>query len=126
MIHIIHTSLFQYLEKRFGPTARRLASITNFMQFSVFTGIIIYTPSLALEATTGLNGYLSTVLVGFFCTFYSTVGGLKAVIITDLLQAALMFACVIAVIAVGLADLDSDFWSVIEIADTGDRLNFFK
>jgi sodium-coupled monocarboxylate transporter 8/12 len=48
--------------------------------------IVLYVPALTLEAVTGLPRTVSIVLVGMVCVFYSTIGGIKAVIITDLFQ----------------------------------------
>ena len=39
------------------------------------------------------------------CTFYSTLGGLKAVLATDVFQSLLMFAAIFAIIIVGSAKL---------------------
>ncbi|XP_044595593.1 putative sodium-dependent multivitamin transporter [Cotesia glomerata] len=119
-------SVFEYLEKRFGVTSRLIASITNFIQINFYTGIVIYAPALALEATTGLNENMSIILIGLICTFYSSIGGIKAIIVTDLLQGALMFICVCCVISVGLSDIEGGVWSVFDTAHKGGRLNFFN
>jgi sodium-coupled monocarboxylate transporter 8/12 len=47
----------------------------------LYMGIVLYAPAIALEAVTGLSYYVSTALVGVVCTFYSTIGGMKAVLI---------------------------------------------
>lgn len=52
----------------------------------LYMGIVLYAPSIALEAVTGLHLELSITLVGLVCVFYSTIGGIKAVIITDVFQ----------------------------------------
>lgn len=107
-------------------TARLVASIANFSQVAFYTGVVIYAPSLALEATTGLNGTISTLLIGLICTFYSTIGGIKAVIITDLLQGALMYVCVFCVLIIGIGQIDGGISGVFQIASERGRLNFFK
>ncbi|XP_063977408.1 putative sodium-dependent multivitamin transporter [Diachasmimorpha longicaudata] len=119
-------SVFEYLERRFGVTARLVASLANFLQTSLYTGVVIYAPSLALEATTGLNGTTSILLIGLICTFYSTIGGIKAVIITDLIQGALMYICVFCVIGVALSEIDGGVAKVIEVSSEGGRINFFN
>ena len=43
-------------------------------------------PSLALSAVTGINKVLAVLSIGLVCTFYSTIGGMKAVLITDVFQ----------------------------------------
>jgi len=48
--------------------------------------MVLYAPSIALGAVTELSVVSSIVLVGLVCIFYSTIGGIKAVIITDVFQ----------------------------------------
>lgn len=56
----------------------------------LYIGIVLFAPALALNAVTGLNKVLSIVAVGVVCTFYSTIGGMKAVLITDMFQVQLL------------------------------------
>ena len=44
--------------------------------------------------TLGLSQLGSILAVGLVCTFYSTLGGIKAVLITDVFQSLLMFASI--------------------------------
>lgn len=52
----------------------------------LYMGIVHYAPALAVEAVTGIPQIWSIIMVGVICIFYSTVGGIKAVIITDVFQ----------------------------------------
>jgi sodium-coupled monocarboxylate transporter 8/12 len=76
----------QYLELRFGQVTRLAASVAFSLQMILYMGIVLYAPALALEAVTGLSKTLSGLIIGLVCTFYSTIGGMKAVIITDVFQ----------------------------------------
>ncbi|KAK0089533.1 hypothetical protein PV325_006866 [Microctonus aethiopoides] len=116
-------SVYEYLQRRFGVATRLVACTACFILINLYTGVVIYAPALALEATTGLDGTTSILLIGFICTFYSSIGGIKAVIITDVLQGALMLICVYSVIGVALADIDGGIWTVIERAQKGGRFN---
>ncbi|XP_051158287.1 putative sodium-dependent multivitamin transporter [Leptopilina boulardi] len=118
-------SVTEYLEKRFGPTCRRMASVANALQLILYTGVVLYAPSLALEATTGLSRTLSILLIGIICTFYSTIGGIKAVLITDVFQGILMFAALIGIIGVAVYEVDGGFFNVWTISDKGQRIEFF-
>lgn len=66
--------------------ARLVASLAFSLQMILYMGIVLYAPALALEAVTGLSKTLSVLSIGLVCTFYSTIGGMKAVIITDVFQ----------------------------------------
>jgi len=59
---------------------------------------VLFGPSLALGAVTKLSVTSSVILMGIICTFYTSIGGLKAVIWTDVIQFILMFAGIIAVV----------------------------
>lgn len=117
---------FQYLEKRFGVRARLVASIGNFLQLMLYTGVVLFAPSLALEATTGLSGDINVLLIGLICTFYSTVGGIKAVLVTDVFQGLLMFAGVGCVLAVASIELEGGLSNVWSISQKGGRIDFFE
>lgn len=52
----------------------------------LYMSVVLYTPSIALKTVTGLSIASSITLVGLVCVFYSTIGGIKAVIITDVFQ----------------------------------------
>lgn len=77
---------FQYLEKRFGYTTRLLASLTYSLQMILYMGVVLYAPALALEAVTKWSITTSIWTIGLVCTFYSTIGGMKAVLVTDVFQ----------------------------------------
>lgn len=74
------------MEKRFGRLTRTFTSIAFSIQMILYTSMVLYAPSIALEAVTGMSLVSSLTLVGVVCVFYSTIGGIKAVIITDVFQ----------------------------------------
>ena len=53
---------------------------------TLYMAIVVYAPALALSQVTGVNLYLSVCLICFVCIFYTTLGGMKAVLWTDTLQ----------------------------------------
>ena len=94
--------------------------------------------------TIGLSQLGSILAVGLVCTFYSTLGGIKAVLITDVFQSLLMFASIGtyknyfqfherkiyflifptgSVIIGGAIHLNGDLGTVLEQSE--DRLQFF-
>ncbi|XP_066602044.1 putative sodium-dependent multivitamin transporter [Prorops nasuta] len=117
------TSSFEYLEKRFGAGARTVASIISWLQLLLYSGVVLYAPAIALEATTGLSKTLSIVIIGLVCAFYSSIGGIKAVLMTDVFQGGLMFVSLFAIIgtaAHAVGGLDS-IW---RYAEEGGRIQF--
>ncbi|CAG5074094.1 Similar to CG32669: Putative sodium-dependent multivitamin transporter (Drosophila melanogaster), partial [Cotesia congregata] len=117
------TSTYEYLEKRFGGSARILASSIVWLQMLLYSGIVLYAPALAFKTTTGMEKLTSILSVGLACAFYSSIGGIKAVLITDIFQAFLMFASLIIIIATAASSVGG-LDKIWEIAGEGGRLNF--
>ncbi|EDS39425.1 conserved hypothetical protein [Culex quinquefasciatus] len=67
--------------------------------------IVIYVPALAFNQVTGVNVHLITPLVCVICIFYTCVGGLKAVVWTDVIQTVLMFGAMLLIIVKGTYDV---------------------
>ena len=66
-------------------------------------GIVIYLPALALSTTIGIDIYFAIIVMGALAVLYTYMGGIEAVIWTDVIQVTVLF--------VGL------FYIAIEIGD---------
>ncbi|XP_027525280.1 sodium-dependent multivitamin transporter [Corapipo altera] len=95
------TSTYEYLELRFNKTVRVLGTVTFIFQMVIYMGVVLYAPALALNAVTGFDLWSAVLTIGLVCTLYTTLGGLKAVIWTDVFQTLVMVAGQLAVIVVG-------------------------
>jgi len=85
-------SVFSYLETRFHPAIRMLASaLCIVMQIGSRMSIILFLPSLAIATITGIDVLWSILIMGGFTILYTTLGGMKAVIWTDVVQVVVMF-----------------------------------
>ncbi|XP_011693528.1 PREDICTED: putative sodium-dependent multivitamin transporter [Wasmannia auropunctata] len=117
-------SIYEYLEKRFGLYLRLLVSAANFFETMLLTGVMLYAPSLALEATTGLSSIMSILILAVICTFYSTLGGIKAVLITDIFQGLLMLVALSIIVFVIAQNIDGGLVGIWNIAQEAHRINF--
>ncbi|XP_007088963.2 sodium-dependent multivitamin transporter isoform X1 [Panthera tigris] len=95
------TSAYEYLELRFNKAVRICGTVTFIFQMVIYMGVVLYAPSLALNAVTGFDLWLSVLTLGIVCTIYTALGGLKAVIWTDVFQTLVMFLGQLVVIIVG-------------------------
>ncbi|MEP7187278.1 MAG: sodium/solute symporter, partial [Rhodanobacter sp.] len=85
-------SVFSYLETRFHPAIRMMASaLCIVMQIGSRMSIILFLPALAISTITGIDVLWSILLMGGFTILYTTLGGMKAVIWTDVVQVVVMF-----------------------------------
>ncbi|MCH8136681.1 MAG: sodium:solute symporter, partial [Proteobacteria bacterium] len=84
------TSIYEYLEKRFGPAMRVYGSISFTILQIAKMGIFLLLPSLALSTVTGVNLYLCITVMGLLCIVYTVLGGIEAVVWTDVLQSIVL------------------------------------
>ncbi|MGV8960197.1 MAG: sodium:solute symporter [Stenotrophomonas sp.] len=85
-------SVFSYLETRFHPAIRMLASgLCIVMQIGSRMSVILFLPALAISTITGVDVAWSILVMGIFTIIYTTMGGMKAVIWTDFVQVFVMF-----------------------------------
>ncbi len=81
------TTVFDYLERRFDRRVRYLgAGLAIVLKVIGRMSIVMLLPALALATVTGLNVYVSILLMGVITTIYAMEGGFEAVIWTDVLQ----------------------------------------
>ncbi|XP_042876525.1 sodium-coupled monocarboxylate transporter 1-like [Penaeus japonicus] len=99
------TSAYEYLEIRFNRKIRWMGSFTFILQMCLYMAIVVYAPALALAQVTGMNVYLSVSLISFVCIFYTTLGGMKAVLWTDAIQMIIMFGSTLFIIIKGTIDM---------------------
>ncbi|XP_034544792.1 sodium-coupled monocarboxylate transporter 1-like [Notolabrus celidotus] len=116
-------SVYEYLELRFNRTTRLIATVLFIVQAILYSGIVIYGPALALSQVTSLNLWGGIISTGAVCTLYCTVGGLKAVVWTDVFQVGIMLAGYLAVI-IKTVLLQGGVSTIISDSKQGGRLNF--
>ncbi|MFN0197511.1 MAG: sodium:solute symporter family transporter [Planctomycetaceae bacterium] len=120
------TSAYEYLEKRFNYSVRLLGAGLFILLRLGWMSMVIFAASMALDRIKGpdiqmLSGddiYWWIGIVGVIAAIYTSVGGIQAMIWTDVLQCLLLLAGVILVIG-SVMYFDgtgpSDWW---EIAST--------
>ncbi|CAG9585478.1 unnamed protein product [Danaus chrysippus] len=118
------TSCYEYLEVRFCKSMRVYASVLYMLQMILYTAVAVYAPALALSDVTGLNTYLAVSVVYIVCIFYASQGGMKAVIMTDTFQSAVLIGSLAAILALGSAQTGG-FDYIWDYAQHTDRLHFF-
>ncbi len=94
------TSTYEYLENRFDSRIRVFASAI-FSIIEIFRmGALVLLPSVVLSYITGINLYLCVVLIGIVATAYTVMGGIEAVVWTDVIQVFIMIGGILLGIAI--------------------------
>uniref|UniRef100_A0A4X2JPJ0 Solute carrier family 5 member 12 n=1 Tax=Vombatus ursinus TaxID=29139 RepID=A0A4X2JPJ0_VOMUR len=91
----------------------------------LYTGVVIYAPALALNQVTGFDLWGSVFATGIVCTFYCSLGGLKAVVWTDAFQMVVMVGGFLMVLIQGTA-YAGGFQNVLDQSKNGSRLEIFS
>ena len=119
------TSAYEILEQRFNLFTRLLASTLFCIFMIVRMAIVLYLPSLALTAVTGIDIYLCIVLMGLVTIIYCTMGGVEAVIWGDVVQGLiLVFGALFAVVYLAV-NTEGGVMGCIDIALANDKLRLF-
>ena len=101
------TTSYEYLELRYSRGIKLLVSSLFCLQMILYMAIVVYAPALALLQVTGfLNGIqhdieIACAIIFAVCIFYSSIGGIKAVIFTDCFQALVMFGSYLGITVYG-------------------------
>ncbi|CAH0390612.1 unnamed protein product [Bemisia tabaci] len=96
------TSSYEYLNRRFGPAVRLFGTCLFLIKMMLYIPIVVYVPALAFSQVTGINLHLISPIVCSVCIFYTSLGGLKAVVWADTLQMFLMMGGIVVVLIIGI------------------------
>lgn len=110
------TSTYEYLERRFHPSLRYIASAQCIaLQTFGRMNMVLLLPALAIAAVTGLEVVYSVLLMGVVTTIYTAKGGLKAVILTEMIQGITMLIGVSLMIVLSITGLRGGWSDFVEI-----------
>ncbi|MFP4283224.1 MAG: sodium:solute symporter family transporter [Opitutales bacterium] len=116
----------EYLELRFGLTARMVGSVIYMLnQILGRMAPVIFLPSIAMSAITGIDIWIWILVVGSVTTIYTFLGGLTAVIWTDTIQGLIMVGTVAGCLVLILFKLDMPFSEMWATLDEYDKLRTF-
>merc|ERR1719383_93103 len=92
------TSAYEYLELRFNKATRNMSTLIFILMMVMYLAIVLYSPCLALSSLTDINLWLLVVVAGAICVFYTTLGGMKAVMWTDAFQVTIMYLGIVMIL----------------------------
>ena len=115
-------SVFTYLETRFHPVIRMLASaLCIVMQIGSRMSVILFLPALAIATITGIDVVWSIWIMGGFTILYTALGGMKAVIWTDFVQVFVMMGGAIFAIGFIIFQINGGLPAFVATAMAGDK-----
>jgi len=122
------SSGYEYLGRRFGRPARLIGSGLYCLYALGWMGTMLYAVALTLRTVIGLTDtqyYIVLVGIGAFATIYTVMGGLKAVVWTDVLQAVVLGGAIVAVMLLAVSRIDGGWSSFRMIASEHSKFKMF-
>ncbi|MFT5328629.1 MAG: SSS family solute:Na+ symporter, partial [Planctomycetaceae bacterium] len=123
------TSAYELLEEKLGLSIRMLGAGMFIVLRLVWMALLIYLTAKALTIMLGVGEDKIPVIAmvtGFVAVIYTSLGGLKAVIITDFIQTVLLFGGAVLVVGVISWDLGGFSWFPTEWNPAWDTQPFFS
>jgi Na+/proline symporter len=116
---------YEFLEQRFDLKTRALTSVLFLVQRGLSTGIAIYAPAIILSTILNINTTYTTLFIGGLVTFYTVLGGTKAVSYTQLLQMSIIFLGMFAAgaLVVVLLPQDIGFIDAVKLSGKLGKMN---
>ena len=106
---------YEYLEVRFNGKVRTATSFIFLVSQGLYLGVVIYAPALVFSLLTGFSLNLSILIMATVTILYTTMGGIKAVIWTDVIQFCVSVGGVLIAAVILLRHIDGGwpvFWPV--------------
>lgn len=121
-----YTTAYEFLEKRFNLGTRIYGSLV-FIIFQIGRmSIVLYLPAIALSAATGIPINYSIVLMGILATAYTVLGGIEAVIWTDVLQSVVLLFGAILTLVLVISNTGLEAGQLFSVAKEADKFHAFN
>ncbi len=120
------TSAYEYLEARFNAGTRLLASALFIVFMLARMSLVLYLPSLALTAVTGIDIYTCILLMGGITIVYCTLGGVEAVVWGDVLQGIILVGGAFFAAGYLLLHTEGGVSGAMHIALADDKMRLFQ
>jgi SSS family solute:Na+ symporter len=84
-------SIYEYLERRFGKTSRTVMSSLFLITQSITAASILTATAVVVTFVTGIDAKTAIIMMTAIVLVYTLMGGMNAVIWTDVLQGVILF-----------------------------------
>ncbi|MHC4431585.1 MAG: sodium:solute symporter family transporter, partial [Planctomycetota bacterium] len=109
------STAYEYLEKRFNVALRLFGGAAFCLIQLGRMGIVLFLPAVALATVTDFNVYTCILVMGIFCTIYTVMGGIEAVIWTDVIQVFVLMGGALLCVAVIATKVDTGVLGIIDM-----------
>ncbi len=112
---------FEYLEYRYDSGIRGLiAGLTIYLRL-IYLGMVLFSTSKVFEGAAGWPPWISIGLVGIIALIFTTTGGLKAVVWTDVMQFIVLIGGLFCILGFLFYKIDGGMFGAVQYAFTHGR-----
>ncbi|TCD12178.1 sodium:solute symporter [Pedobacter frigidisoli] len=116
-------SAYTHLEKRFGAWARVYAVICFLLTQLARMGSIFFGIALSLQALTGYSMQMIMVVMGVCIIIYTVLGGIEAVIWTEVVQAVVKTLGALLILYLIVTNMPGGVSKIVEIGKSADKFS---
>ncbi len=109
------TTAYEYLDLRFDGVARWYAVISGVLFQFFRISAVLFLVSIPVNLATGIDIWIVIVCMGVFIAFYTVLGGIEAVIWTDVIQAIVLWLGGILAFCIIVIKLPGGFGEIIHM-----------
>jgi SSS family solute:Na+ symporter len=116
-------SAYTHLEHRFGPWARTYAMVCFVLTQLARMGSIFFGIALTLQALTGIDMRTIMVVSGICIIAYTMLGGMEAVIWTEVAQGIIKTVGALVVLGIIVFEMENGLSDIVSIGASDDKFN---
>ena len=116
-------SAYHHLEKQFGPWARTYTLTCYLLTQLARVGAILFGVALGLNALTGWSMPAIIIMAGVAVTLYTLLGGIEAVIWTDVIQSIVLLVGAVAIAVLLVVNHPGGANEAINLANSADKFS---
>jgi solute:Na+ symporter, SSS family len=88
-------------------------------------GVVMFLPSIALNVVTGIDIFVCIGLMGIISLIYTMMGGIEAVIWTDVMQVIVLLGGALLALVLIIVQIDGGFSAIVDTAAENNKFNVF-
>jgi len=116
-------SIYEYQEKRFGKASRTVISVIFLGTQLLSSAAVLYGSALVIAYLTGIDVTVCIFVVSFITLIYTSLGGITAVIWTDVLQSGIFLVGGLVVLFVLLDQLPESLYDTLSSLKSKGKVN---
>ena len=117
------TTSYEYINLRFGGAAHRTVAGLFILARLGWLGTVIYAPAMALSIASGIPLWNCIGMMGLLATAYTALGGLAAVVWTDVIQFIILIGGAIWVAVSLINGIDGGVGQIMDMARETGRMH---